>query len=541
MKSKLRCISALLLSLILVLGLTACNFTTSVSKKAKPEDVREITKEISVINPVHVEMTSIYSANNISELGDLWQKAAILTGIGELDLSELTGDNEDPQEFKIIADIDKSSNITYLTLNTDSVSMDIINANNKSYVNVKFLIDMLKEMGIPIGDEQLYNLTEFYDYLDTGEEIDIANITDMSAIEDAAESGYFDMQFSKEKNNGSSIINISMKMQDTHISDWIEHVGLSDDVSINAEDVDVELLISNINNGENYQITIKSSISGVSCSLVYNFSKSTATLEEPNPRRILTEDNLNNGTWFDESDFDFGDTDSGFDDELDPGFTFGDTEDNDSSSDEHDNLPIDSSSSLMLIPAESYSPTIEKYDTVFTINNSEFSQQYKPLGEFDYVSDFRRAYSNTYNTVFRQLQSAGFEEAYSSSDEFTESTTYDKRDSNDKFNEKLTASSYITGGTFISYGLEVGIDNGAKLTNSQIKDIITNIEYYTGIALTEDDILAFESMCDSGMSKGNDFYTIDMEDNNINNEERTIEFTKFNHMISIDAGRNFSS
>lgn len=486
-------------------------------------------------------MASIYSANNISELGDLWQKAAILTGIGELDLSELTGDNEDPQEFKIIADIDKSSNITYLTLNTDSVSMDIINANNKSYVNVKFLIDMLKEMGIPIGDEQLYNLTEFYDYLDTGEEIDIANITDMSAIEDAAESGYFDMQFSKEKNNGSSIINISMKMQDTHISDWIEHVGLSDDVSINAEDVDVELLISNINNGENYQITIKSSISGVSCSLVYNFSKSTATLEEPNPRRILTEDNLNNGTWFDESDFDFGDTDSGFDDELDPGFTFGDTEDNDSSSDEHDNLPIDSSSSLMLIPAESYSPTIEKYDTVFTINNSEFSQQYKPLGEFDYVSDFRRAYSNTYNTVFRQLQSAGFEEAYSSSDEFTESTTYDKRDSNDKFNEKLTASSYITGGTFISYGLEVGIDNGAKLTNSQIKDIITNIEYYTGIALTEDDILAFESMCDSGMSKGNDFYTIDMEDNNINNEERTIEFTKFNHMISIDAGRNFSS
>lgn len=541
MKSKLKCISALLLSLILVLGLTACNFTTSVSKKAKPEDVREITKEISVINPVHVEMTSIYSANNISELGDLWQKTAILTGIGELDLSELTGDNENPQEFKITADIDKSSNITYLTLNTDSVSMDIINVNNKSYVNVKFLIDMLKEMGIPIGDEQLYNLTEFYDYLDTGEEIDIADITDMSAIEDAAESGYFDMQFSKEKNNGSSIVNISMKMQDTHISDWIEHVGLSDDASINAEDVDVELLISNINNGENYQITIKSSISGVSCSLVYNFSKSTATLEEPNPRRTLTEDNLNNGTWFDESDFDFGDTDSGFDDELDPGFTFGDTEDNDSSSDEHDNLPIDSSSSLILIPAESYSPTIEKYDTVFTINNSEFSQQYKPLGEFDYVSDFRRAYNNTYNPVFRQLQSAGFEEAYSSSDQFTESTTYDKRDSNDKFNEKLTASSYITGGTFISYGLEVGVDNGAKLTNSQIKDIITNIEYYTGIALTEDDILAFESMCDSGMSKGNDFYTIDMEDNNINNEERTIEFTKFNHMISIDAGRNFSS
>lgn len=537
MKQKKQIIS-ILLTFILVASLAGCNFSSSVNKTATVKDVEKYINYLDEIDPVHLEISSESSGDEES-LEEYGNSLSLLMGVDFSSLEMITG--EDTLDLSL--DIDKQNNIAVGEVKTSYGSIKLIENEETTYIDVDYLINMFYESEYP--EEVLDILNEILvgkNYLNLEIKSDLINSLGFDGLIDLAESGYFDMKFLSEKNSetGKSVT-ISIDLMDKGKESLIKEVGL-DSNDIDIDDIDVSIKLIDIRDGEKFEVIFLTSIEGAVNELKYTYSKSTATIETPDKRETFTQDEVEQMLMDYQEAILNGEVDNPFGDDAeidyDTGFTFDSDDTDGSDTDIENNISSDSKdksieSGFEYDPDYSTIDTLRGYTSTFSTSESEISSTFKDLGEFEYTSDFRRKFKNTYDGLINSLKNnVGFTESTygNESSDMTCSVALET----DQPQQSFGIRSFIYGGTSISY--EQIIDNKEMPTDTEIKQARDNLQMYTGIDLSESVLNDMLKLCESYRSPDN-YFTIKImdEENDID-----IEVTRFSFQTEISAVRRLN-
>lgn len=530
MKKTLRKTIAGLMVCIILLGLTACNTSSSVSRKAKAEDIEKFISDVANLEQFHIELNAEYSDESLTEserndLSDALRPGTefYLDGSGKI----------------LSLDVDRNKKLVSGTLLMDGDEYSFLDTENTSYLKIDnlYLDSFTEEIGVDTSILKPY--VEDFSYLD----FDLDNMNTLEFVDVESLIGLildtysdFDMRYesSKSSETGREVI-ISIACDDVSFSKSTGEKFTGDSLNITLKDV---------NDGEEYVVIllVSSDIGGLK--LEYSYKPANVNLSEPSDSEILTEskfEEIINQVFADfvNDEIDYG-NEPALDDPINDA-TDGPDED---SNNTEGNTPTTTGDSTTLsdgtvitLDPDNTGESYANYTSTFKTKESELSSKYEVLGEFDYVSDFRRKFSNTYGQVASTLKSTlGFEESKYGLNESGESTIYVTLE-NTELDQEFSIIAYIWGNT--SIGFDQTIDKDEMPTFEELNTVSDNINIYTGVDISSTILQDLIDVCEDRRIAHDkeSYYSITVRDET---NDIDIEVTRFTFATEFKVSRGYS-